>query len=290
MLMNSIKFNLKIMSKQITFRFIFAMMLIICVGMPVYYVIKFWGFYAYELPSADTLYIGNSAGMCWQYLALLFPFIIIFPYSTAFLRENKWGVNMYVQVRGERKHYYIAQVITCFIGTFLIFFLPFLLNILLNALLFPMNGNDYVSTYNAYDRNWVDMTMGYGFYKMTLFQGVIFKKIAVCEPQLYNLIYAVWTSFAAGVMAMFTYAVSIVLHKKTLYIFIVNYLFFTSFSIVDRIVEAKSRVYINTTLTDYLSNGLFNHGLVYLFYLLFLFGELICSFLIIRNRLQDDEV
>lgn len=279
------------MTRRKTFQFAFALMLALSIIFPIYNVIKYWGCYEYALPSADTLYIGNGGGECWEYLQFVFPFIIVLPYSFSFLNENKSGVACYVQTRGGRKHYYYSQLITCFLGTAVIFFIPLLFNILLNSILFPINGNDYVSTYNAYDRNWVTTILGRGFYRETLFQGYVFKKVAIVHPQLYNLLYAVWTSVASGIMGMFAYSVSIILQKNTISLFIANFLFFSIFTVLDRISEESNlfSVYINTNLTDYLSNGHFNHGLVYPIYILFLLCELIVAVLIIKYRLKKDE-
>lgn len=280
------------MIRQKTFWFVFGLMLVLSIAIPVRYVIRFFGEYRYILPSADTLYIGNSGGNWWDYIALIFPFLVVLPYSLSFLNENKSGVVLYVQARGNRKTYYYSQLITCFIGTALVFLVPFLLNILLNAILFPVNGNDYISTYNAYDSNWTDTIMGKGFYRATLFHGYLFKKIAIMHPQLYNVLYAFGIAIASGVMGMFTYAVSILLQKNTISLLIANYLFFSIFIVLDRVLEEGNifPVYINTNLTDYLSNGHFNHGLVYPIYLLFLLFEVVCSVLIIKSRLKKDEV
>ena len=199
---------------------------------------------------------------------------------------------MYVQTRCDRRTYYYSQLLTCFIGTALIFLIPFVLNVLLNAILFPVNGNDYISTYNAYDSNWENTIMGRGYYRETLFNGYIFKKIAVCNPQLYNILFAVWLSVVSGIMGGFTYAVSLILRKNAITLFITNYLFFSIFSIIDRILEEGDffNIYINTNLTDYLSNGHFNHGLAYPLYIIFIFCELVGSILIIKHQLKKDEV
>lgn len=286
-----VKYNLNLMKRQKSFQFVFALMLLISIAMPIYYVVTYWGFYEYALPSSDTLYIGNNAGICWEYLSLVFSFLIVLPYGFSFMSENKSGVILYVQARGERKNYYYGQLIACFIGTAFVFLLPFLFNIFLNALLFPVNGNDYISTNNAYDFNWANSIMGRGFFKETLFNGYIFKDIGINHPQFYNVIYAVWSSCASGIMGMFIYAVSIIFQKNALSLFIANYLFFMIFTVLDRILEnGNLPLYINTNLTDYLANGHFNQGRVYPLYLLFLLCESVVSVSIIKHRLRKDEL
>lgn len=285
-----IRYNLDLMLKQTTFRFVFTIMLILSVALPIYYLLQFQGSYEYSLPSADTLFIGNSGGLIWQFLALVFPFIIALPYSFSFLNEQKSGVQMYVQSRKTRKEYYYGQLVTCFLGTALLFLIPFLLNILLNALAFPVNGNDYISTHDSFDSNWANAIMGDGFYRQTLYKGMMLKEVVIEYPQIYNVLYTFWISIVSGIMAMFTYTVSLILQKKAIYLLLVNYLIFSIFSVVDRIVETVSYVYVNINLTDYLSNGHFNKGIFLPVYILILVGELIASFSIIKHRVQEDEV
>jgi hypothetical protein len=182
-------------------------------------------------------------------------------------------------------------MITCFLGTMLVFLLPLTLNILLNSVLFPINGNDYISTYQRYDENWANRIMGIGFHRPTLFQGVIFKRFAILHPQIYNLFYALFTSVASGVMGMFAYCISIVFRKGTIALLICNYLFFQIFFVLDRLSESGILfpVYINLNLVTYLSDGLFNHGLVYPLYILFLLVEVGACRISVGRQLKRDE-
>lgn len=286
-----IKYNFHLMQKNKSFRFAFLLLLFISILTPLYYAFRYRGAYRYELPSADTLYIANGGGQCWSYLQLVFPFLIVLPYSFSFMRESKSGVLFYVQTRGDRKTYYYSQMIVCFLGTALVFLIPLCLNILLNSILFPVNGNDYISSYHRYDANWSNMIMGEGFYRPTLFRGIIFKGLAIYHPQLYNLLYAVWLSVSSGVMGMFAYGISIVFRRGAIALLIANYLFFQVFFVLDRLSEngVLFPVYINMNLTDYLSDGLFHHGLVYPLYVLFILCEVgICRSVVCRQLKRDE--
>ncbi len=290
MLLKYINYNLNLMLKHKTFRFAFIMMLAISIVVPIYYVMEYRGFYIYALPSAHTLYIFNYASDLWAYIAQIFPFLIVLPYGLSYIKENKSGVTLYVQSRGTRKHYYYGQLIACFIGTALVILIPLLLNILLNSLLFPVNGNDYISTSNVYDYNWANSIVGPGYYRSEISHGYIFKELAIDYPQFYNVLYAFWAAFVAGIMGMFAYAVSIIMKKHALSVLIANYLFFMVCSNIDRIIHERGSLYINTNLTDYLANGQFRHGLVYPFFLIFLLCELLLCICIIRHQLKRDEV
>jgi hypothetical protein len=133
--------------------------------------------------------------------------------------------------------------------------------------------------------------MGAGYYRTTLLNGVIFKSFAISHPQIYNLFYALIMSVASGVMGMFTYGISIVFKKGAIALLICNYLFFQIFFVMDRISESGilMPVYINMNLTAYLSDGLFDHGLVYPLYFLFLLVETVVCMMIVGRKLKRDE-
>lgn len=289
MIKEYLKYNLRLMWKRKSFQFVFWGMILLCIVQPVYYVIKYWGSYIYELPSADTLYIANSGSDIWSYIQQLFSFLIVLPFGFSYLDEKKFGVNLYLQSRGERKAYYYSQLIACFIGTAMVILLPFLINIALNGIIFPINGNDYISTYDAYDYNWCSKIMGNGFKDKTLFQGHILKSIFIEHPQLYNVIYALIGGISSGVMGMFVYAISILVEKNRIWVLIINYLFFSVFTVLDRVIENIFPIYINVNLTEYLSDGHFNHGRVYPIYIAFLLLEVFISIGIVRRQWKKDE-
>lgn len=284
-----LKYDLKLMWKRKSFQFVFFGMLFLGIGLSLFYVIQYWGSYMYELPSADTLYIANGRSDSWMYLEQLFPFLIVLPFGFVYLDEKKSGVSLYIQTRGERKAYYYSQLIACFIGTTMVILIPFLINILLNGILFPINGNDYISSYNAYDYNWCSQIVGDGFRSNTIFHGFILKSIAVDHPQLYNVIYAFIAGISSGIMGMFVYAISLLVQKNRIWVLIINYLFFTVFAVLDRVMEEVLPVYINTNLTTYLANGHFGHGCVYPLYAVFLLAEVVASIFIVKRQSEKDE-
>lgn len=286
-----LKYNFIIMTQKKTFRFVLFGMVVLCVGLPLFQLIKHWGEYEYALPSADLLFVANGDSEWWSYLSFLFPFLIILPYGFSFMDEHKNGVILYVQTRGDRQRYYYAQMITCFIGTAMVIFIPFVLNILLNGILFPITGNDAVMGYQKYDVSWCMGIMGQGFYKNTISGGALLKHLAIDQPQLRNIIISLWAAVVSGVISCFFYGISLLVKRGSIWILMISYLFFQFFVMLDNLWEEAEflRVYVNLNLLDYLSGGYPEHGLFYPLYLFILFLLLGLTCGMIQFRVRNDE-
>jgi hypothetical protein len=267
--------------------------MILCIYLPFYYALKYKGVDTLQLPSASTLYVGNAVGLAWKYVQLLFPFLVIFPYSMSFFEESKAGMLMYVQVRNGRKQYYYSQLITCFIGGFIIICIPFLVNILLNSIIFPESGNDYISTYNQFTWNWRATITGSNVVFPVLYKGFILKNLFVNHPQLYNVLFAILSGFTAGIMSMLAYAFSMFIKKSRLFIFLMMYILFQAFAMLDSVLVDRwdeTTIYVRTNIVEYISNGLLQPGKVYwLFWGLLLIIFFIAT-RIVRGRIAEDEI
>lgn len=291
--LESVKYHLNIMARKKAFRFSFFLILLLCICLPFIYALQYKGYSMSKLPSAYTLYIGNAMGLVWDYIQLLFPFLVIFPYSMSFYEESKEGTILYIQARSGRKQYYISQLITCFIGGFVIIFIPFILNILLNSIIFPEIANDYISTYDRYTYNWSGGITGSTTIFPVLSKGYMLKELYINYPQLHNVLFALLSGVVAGIMAMLAYAFSIFIKKSRLFIFFLMYLFFQIFTMVDSVMYdnwSEETTYVCVSLATYLSNGLLQVGRIYwLFYAILLFVVL---FVIktIKGRIAEDEL
>lgn len=291
--MKSVKYNLSIMVRKKTFRFSFFLVLLLCIFLPFVYAIEYKGYSVVELPAAHTLYVGNAMGLAWKYMQLVFPFLVIFPYSMSFFEESKEGTILYIQARSGRKQYYFSQVITCFIGGFVIIGVPFAINILLNSIIFPDNANDYISTYDIYTSNWSSCITGSSTIFHVISKGYMLKSLYINHPQLHNLLFALLSGVVSGIMSMLAYAFSIFIRKSRLFIFFLMYVFFQIFSMMDSVMFdnwSDVNVYVCTNITSYISNGLLQMGRVYWgFYVLLAFVVLFVI-TVIRKRIKRDEI
>ena len=281
------------MTRKKSFRFSFILVLLLCICLPFVYAVQYKGYNMSELPSAYTLYIGNAMGIVWNYVQLLFPFLVIFPYSMSFYEESKDGTILYIQARSGRTSYYISQLITCFVGGFVIICIPFLLNILLNFIIFPEIANDYISTYDRYTYNWCGGITGSTTIFPVLSKGYMLKELYINYPQLHNMLFALLSGLVAGIMAMLAYAFSIFIKKSRLFIFFLMYLFFQIFVMVDSVVYdnwSEETTYVCVNLVTYVSNGLLQVGRVYGVFFVILFAVVLFVIKTVKERISEDEL
>ena len=287
-----IKYNFRVMTKKKLFWITLFGMRCLAIGMPFYHVWQYHGYYTYELPSADTLYLGNYNGLLWSYISMLIPFLIVLPYGFSYISEVRTGVKNYVQVRGTRRVYYFAQLCVCFFSVFLVFFVPLMINICLNGAFFSVNGNDYITLTHVGTFNWSSYITGSSFTKQVLHHGMILKQIAIDHPQLYNVIFAGIAAVGAGIMGMFIYALSLVLKKNYVYLLIANFLIFQLCIALNRFSYDGifSSVYVDLKPTDYLANRIIANGKDYIIFGILMLVEVIVSVVIIRRRTKRDEL
>lgn len=164
--------NLKIMIRKKTFLFSFGMMLALCLALPFIYFWKYRNYYDYQMPAAYSVFAGNEMGLAWSAIQLIVPFLIIFPYSMSFYEDCLSGTAVYYQSREGRKKYYLSQILTCFIGGMIMIGIPFLLNILMNTIIFPSEGNDYVTTLSQYSIGWSSSITGSNVMFKTVSKGL----------------------------------------------------------------------------------------------------------------------
>lgn len=113
-MLNYIKLNFKLMTKKKTFIVAFAVMLAIAIAFPFVTYIRYMKNFEFNMPAANSVFMANIFMQCWDYLVVIFPFLVVFPYAMSFYDENKLGVKFYIQTRGGRKKYYFSQIIVCF--------------------------------------------------------------------------------------------------------------------------------------------------------------------------------
>lgn len=292
MFLKNLHYHLRLMFRKKTFWVSFFLMLGVCIAFPFYYAAKYRGTSEYLLPSAETLYVGNNIGFIWNYISLIFPFLVIFPYSMSYFEESRQGVLYYVQTRSGRKNYYWSQLLTCFIGGMIIILIPFLLNILLNGIIFPDNGNDYISTWDRYTENWDSDIMGSNITRKVLHKGFLLPGIFISHPQIYNALFALLAGVTSGIMSMLAYSFSLIIRKNRLFIFLPMYIFFEIFSLINSVWSsegAKSSLYINARITNYISNGLMQLGKVYTLFYGVILVVTVAVILVTKRKIKQDE-
>lgn len=290
---NYLKVNMRIMIKKKTFLFSLGIMLIICLTLPFIYFWNYRDYYVYQMPAAYSVFVGNDMGMAWKYIQLIMPFLVIFPYSMSFYDDSMSGVNIYYLTRGDRKKYYFSQMLTCFIGGVIVIGIPFLINILMNTIIFPAEGNDYLTTLNRYYVGWSSSVTGSNVVFKTVSKGIVLKKLYVDYPQIYNIAITILASIIAGVMSIATYTFSLIIRKSRIFIFLFSYIFFQLFAMIDSVLYDRwdeVNAYICTNITSYMSFTQGQIGKVYIGFLGVMILVVLLEIKIVMQRISKDEL
>lgn len=290
---NYLKVNMRIMIKKKTFLFSLGIMLLICLTLPFIYFWNYRDYYVYQMPAAYSVFVGNDMGMAWKYIQLIMPFLVIFPYSMSFYDDSMSGVNIYYLTRGDRKKYYFSQMLTCFIGGVIVIGIPFLINILMNTIIFPAEGNDYLTTLNRYYVGWSSSVTGSNVVFKTVSKGIVLKKIYVDYPQIYNIVITILASIIAGVMSIATYTFSLIIRKSRIFIFLFSYIFFQLFAMIDSVLYDRwdeVNAYICTNITSYMSFTQGQIGKVYIGFLGVMILVVLLEIKIVMKRISKDEL
>ena len=281
------------MIKKKTFLFSLGIMLLICLTLPFIYFWNYRDYYVYQMPAAYSVFVGNDMGMAWKYIQLIMPFLVIFPYSMSFYDDSMSGVNIYYLTRGDRKKYYFSQMLTCFIGGVIVIGIPFLINILMNTIIFPAEGNDYLTTLNRYYVGWSSSVTGSNVVFKTVSKGIVLKKIYVDYPQIYNIVITILASIIAGVMSIATYTFSLIIRKSRIFIFLFSYIFFQLFAMIDSVLYDRwdeVNAYICTNITSYMSFTQGQIGKVYIGFLGVMILVVLLEIKIVMKRISKDEL
>ncbi len=290
---NYLKVNMRIMIKKKTFLFSLGIMLIICLTLPFIYFWNYRDYYVYQMPAAYSVFVGNDMGMAWKYIQLIMPFLVIFPYSMSFYDDSMSGVNIYYLTRGDRKKYYFSQMLTCFIGGVIVIGIPFLVNILMNTIIFPAEGNDYLTTLNRYYVGWSSSVTGSNVVFKTVSKGIVLKKLYVDYPQIYNIAITILASIIAGIMSIATYTFSLIIRKSRIFIFLFSYIFFQLFAMIDSVLYDRwdeVNAYICTNITSYMSFTQGQIGKVYIGFLGVMILVVLLEIKIVMKRISKDEL
>lgn len=281
------------MIKKKTFLFSLGIMLLICLTLPFIYFWNYRDYYVYQMPAAYSVFVGNDMGMAWKYIQLIMPFLVIFPYSMSFYDDSMSGVNIYYLTRGDRKKYYFSQMLTCFIGGVIVIGIPFLINILMNTIIFPAEGNDYLTTLNRYYVGWSSSVTGSNVVFKTVSKGIVLKKLYVDYPQIYNIVITILASIIAGVMSIATYTFSLIIRKSRIFIFLFSYIFFQLFAMIDSVLYDRwdeVNAYICTNITSYMSFTQGQIGKVYIGFLGVMILVVLLEIKIVMQRISKDEL
>ncbi|MCX4372156.1 MAG: hypothetical protein OSJ58_10065 [Dysosmobacter sp.] len=136
-------------------------------------------------------------------LVQLFPLIVNLPAGLSLSTEQQIGIEPIVIARIGRKKYLYAKLFATFVTTAIVFSTPFLIEILLNCIAFPLSAAGDFQNLNIYQTDLVDSINNY-----------LFPRLYQFSPYIYAICGTVCFGFFAGLLAGFTFSISLVFRVK----------------------------------------------------------------------------
>lgn len=241
-LFNMLKSQCKVMFSKRSFWLSFLIVLIYAIGSYGYHLVQYWGMDISAVYARSFLACINADSRLFQYFRLLFPFLVVFPFSMSYFEdvENN-SIGFWIR-RSGRTQYYFAKTVVCFAGCFVIIFVPFLINLLLVWGTFPDTmmtsyGELYSSTFfeNVYDIQ----NMQYDLADIHFFIRHLF---------LYECGAVLSLSVFAGILGIVAFAFSVYIRKYKILLFLPVYLLFFILDMLDTMTDG-----IDFSLLDYVS-------------------------------------
>lgn len=205
--MNNIKSQFKILFKRNSFIMTLLCSYIFSIVTFVFYCFKEYGKDIILVPAAKYLAIGNDIGGA-DLLSMIFYNIIaamaIIPFADTYFEERQNGISQYCIMRTGNKSYYFSKMVTVFFSGLFVVFSTILLNHLLNFIAFPCDSTIVFSS-----QTYQDIQLYYNsIYHM------LFPNLFINNPYLYNLLFALFASLAAGFMAVLVFQVTFFYKKN----------------------------------------------------------------------------
>ncbi len=242
------------------------------------------------MPSSAEVFILRSGTPANNVLAMIYVFLIVFPFGFVNSTEKRLHRNIIIQTRTSVPKYYNIHLLCSFITTFVCFFAPLLLSLLLNMTIFPSDGVS-LSGESLYMYNESAAITGDNVFQNSVSKGEIFPALYINHPQLYNLLYAFFFSVFSGICGMFVNALSNFVRGWNILLLVPIYAVTWIQEKLDTVFSAGSTdsLYFNCCMTDYFMIRSF-YGKSALYIIILTLVLLIASLLLTRMAYRKEAV
>ena len=108
---------------------------------------EFSGIDISKIKDANQLVCFSQSNRLWFFFSLLYPFLLVLPFSTSYIDDYKNQLLPVYISRTSRTIYYVSKLVASFFGTFLIIAVPFFINLILCNVFLPHNQNTWLGEY-----------------------------------------------------------------------------------------------------------------------------------------------
>lgn len=208
------------------------------------------------IPGANALFLLLHNSRFYPFYATLASLLLVLPFSTSYVTENKRGAIWPVINRLGRKNYFLSKTIVCYIATFSVFFGSLLINLFLCNIAFPHNCNVLFGEYNM--PNYFRTLLGTNLLYRSVMPEHPFLKLYIYSPLLYNVFYALLfaslMAFLSTIVISFSYLYSKKLYVLFFPIFIFLYISQAlQFAALNNALQNGGDEFLNFNVFDYVT-------------------------------------
>jgi len=218
-----VKMQFSLMIRKKGFQFAFTVMMLYAMGSFVFTVFNSWNQDVSSMYSAYTYCANNDSSLLFKYFRVLFPFLIVFPFTFSSMTDRVNQITTYIFSRCQQKSYFRSLYINAFIGGFVILFIPLFLNWLLLFMTIPQDGN-FVFGW-PYTTSFADLIADTGT--------IPFPWIFLKSTMAYAFVYDLIISAFAGLLSVFSMACSFYIKKYKIFALLPVYVILYICRIID---------------------------------------------------------
>ena len=249
---NSIKVQLKIMRVSREFR--------VALLISSLYAVYAFVFYALEASKEDIFHVLDAneyvcfspVNGLWNMFLMVYPFLVVMPFATSYISDYKNRLIVIYASRVSRRNYYVSKLVAAFVGSALVVAIPFLLNLLLCNIFLPHNLN----LWTIYPmRNYYGRLLGLTFAYKHISSQIPFLGVLLRSPILYGVLYIFLFSFISGLLGMLAMAISFVIKRFKIILYVPIYVFIQILSNLDMVILNAAidgkETYVSYNFLDY---------------------------------------
>lgn len=253
MFRKSLKVQIQVMCRSKGYRAAFlAVLCYACVSF-LWVLSQSWGMDISRIKDANHLVGYSQMNQLWIFFAILYPFLVVLPFSTSYIEEYQNGLVPAYIIRSSRKTYYLTKLVAAFAGGALVIFLPFAVNLLLCNLFLPHNGNTWLGQYQM--GNFYRWLTGTNLLYPVEYREEPFLGLFLCSPFWYNVLYVLLFAAFSGLLGMVVLSLSFWWRKHRILLFLPLFVVmqvlrgWDAWALTDAI--RNGNVYTNLDLLDY---------------------------------------
>lgn len=202
-----------------------------------------WTYKGYDIVDMyhpmKLLLLCEDSGATRYYFLQVFPFLVVLPGGFSMLRDQQTGMRIFYTSKSGRKKYFAEKSIAVFGVSFAVFAIPLLLEVVLNVFSFPLPATGDLTNMHAYDPVYIELTGNY-----------LFSEFFVYAPYLYTVLMILLISVMAGILGLFSAAISLLGIKYKIFLFIPIYLILNGLTVIANFAGNLS---FSVNYFDYLS-------------------------------------